>query len=249
MPPTAETITRLTRKLRLTDPLLAVYDCSPDGFSPTIEAKGGTCCFAYYGRWLKGETLIFRKGEGNFGKPEGGCPGGHRAFGLEREYPPYMAHFLTDGVGAPTGEGLKASPELAQAFLDAAKPPQPAGDTVLLGPLRIDKWAAVRSVTFFVDPDRLAGVMTLAGYWSAENDLIAAPFSSGCAMFWRMLGEYDRDRPVIGCTDLAARRYLPPSILSLTVSPARFEQMLSVPDGSFLDRDWWNELLDAREKR
>jgi hypothetical protein len=247
MPPTADAVQRLTGKLRLTTPLIAVYDSPAEGkLAPLIEAKGRACCFAFYPRWLKGETVVYRKGGGAFDAREGGCAGAQRAFGLERDYPGYMAHFLTDGVGAPTGEGLKATPALAQEFLDRAQPPRPGGSAILIGPLRLDAWAEVRSVTFFVDPDRLAALMTLAGFWSADNDLIAAPFSSGCALMWRALGEYDRDRPVIGCTDIAMRKYVPPEVLSLSVTPQRFEQMLGVPEGSFLDRDWWNGLLDAR---
>ena len=241
MPPTNDAIDRLMAQLRLETPLIALYDAAPDeAFEPLIEAQGRACCFAYYDRWLDGHTLVFRK-------DGGGCPGGHRAFGLEKTYPDYMAHFLTDGKGAPMGEGLKASPKLAQEFLDKATPPDISGETVLMGPLRPEQWASVRSVTFLVDPDRLAGVMTLAGFWSGR-DVVRAPFSSGCGMMWRSVTESPEDPAVIGCTDMAMRKYLPPEILSLTVSPARFEQMLTFPDDSFLYKTWWNDLMDARRK-
>jgi len=57
------------------------------------------------------------------------------------------------------------------------------------------------------------------------------------------------DRAVIGATDLAMRRHLPPDILSLTVTPARFEQMLTFPDDCFLYHPWWNELMDFRAQQ
>ncbi len=238
--PTHDAIDRMTKKLRLDTPLIAVYDAAPgEAFAPVVEAKERTCCFAYYTQWLDGQTVVFKKGGG-------GCPGGHRAFGLEKDYPDYMAHFLTDGEGAPMGEGLKASSELAQEFLDNAVPPEISGDTVLIGPLRLDQWDSVQTVTFLVDPDRLAGTMTLAGFWSGR-DVVKAPFSSGCGMIWRSVVEDDDlDPAVIGCTDLAMRRYVPPEIISLTVSPARFEQMLTFPDHAFLYKSWWNELMDSR---
>jgi hypothetical protein len=248
--PTAEAVERLTKKLNLSTPLVAVYDSPPEkDLAPFVDAKGRTCLFAFYSLWLEGKTIVLRRGNSDFMFPDCGCPGAQRAFGLEREHPTFMAHFLTDGVGAPMGEALKATVELAQEFLDRSKPVSPSGDTVLVGPLRTAQWDRVCSVTFFVDPDHLSGVLTLAGFWSADNDLVAAPFSSGCGQMWRCLGEYDRDRLVIGCTDIAMRKYLPPEILAATVSPARFEQMLSVPEGSFLDRDWWNDLLQARNRR
>ena len=240
MPPTTDAIERLMTQLRLETPLIAVYDAAPsDTFEPLIEVTGRTCCFVYYKKWLDGHTVVIRT--------SGGCPGSHRAFGLEKDYPEYMAHFLTDGEGAPMGEGLKASPELAQEFLDKATPPEVSGDTVLVGPLKLDQWPAVRSVTFLVDADRLAGVMTLAGFWSG-HDVVTAPFSSGCGMLWRSLSQAEGDPAVIGCTDMAMRKYVPPEVLSLSVSPTRFEQMLTFPDDAFLFKSWWNTLMDSRQK-
>jgi hypothetical protein len=242
MPPTTERIRRLTERLRLATPLLAVYDAPPsDAFAPLVEATETTCCFAYYEHWLTGKTLVIRKGGM-------GCRGAQAALGFQKTYAPFMPHFLTDGVGAPQGEGLKATASVAQAFLDRTKPPDVRSDAVLIGPLRVEQWDTVRSVTFLVDPDRLAGVMTLAGYWSADH-VVTAPFGSGCSFLWRALGEAERDAAVIGATDVAMRRYLPPEILTLTVSPARYEQMLTFPDDSFLSRDWWNGLMDVRARQ
>lgn len=250
MIPTREAVERLTRALQLTTPIVALFDTAPGAdFAPTIEAGGRACCFAYYQRWVAGETVVVRRGDDSFSAPRHGCPGMQRALGFSGVYPPWMANFLTDGAnGAPMGEGLKASPELAAEFLTRAKPPRPRGDTMLMGPLRVERWDDVRSVTFFADPDRLSALMTLAAFWSGGDDEIAAPFSSGCGLMWRELQNQDRDRAILGCTDIAMRRYLPPEILSLTVSPARFEQMLGFPDSAFLNREWWAELLRARRR-
>jgi len=249
VPPTDESIQRLMEKLRLSTQPIAVYDAAPDSdFEPLVKAAGSACCFAYYPRWLKGETLVIERGEGGFTDPKHGCPGGQNAFGLGEGYPPFMAHFLTDGAGAPMGEGLKASPDLAQEFLDRARLVKPSGDTVLIGPLRTRKWEFVKSVSLFVDPDRLAALMTLAAYWSSDPNLMYAPFSSGCGLLWREL-ENDGNRPVIGCTDIAMRRYLPPDVLCLTVSPGRFEQMIAFPDDAFLNKEWWTDLMNVRERR
>lgn len=249
MPPTMSSLERLMSKLRMDTPPIAIYDARPtDAFKPFVEAKGRACCFAYYGAWQKGETVVFRKAHQSFGNPTHGCPGAHNALGLGDGYPPYMAHFLTDGKGAPMGEGLKATPDLAQEFLDRSKPPQVSGDTVLLGPLRLDHWESVRSVTFLVDPDRLAALMTLAAYWSSDPDFVHAPFSSGCGLMLRELESQDRERAVIGCTDIAMRKYIPPEIMALTVSPGHFERMTNFPDDAFLNKSWWNDLMDSRER-
>lgn len=240
--PTQEAIDGLMWKLRLKTPLIAVYDtAASDAFAPMAEAEPETCCFAFYDRWLAGETLVLRRGGG-------GCKGAFRALGLDKGGDDrVLAHMLTDGLGAPKAEGLKATPELALAHIQSGEAPTPAQDTVLVGPFRPSQWDDVRSITFLVDPDRLAAVMTLAGYWSAD-DVVSAPFGSGCSFLWKAFGEGKRPLAVIGGTDVAMRRFLPTAILTLTVPPEHFAKMLTAPEDSFLDRDWWNDLMDTRER-
>jgi hypothetical protein len=249
--PTAERVQRLLDALQLATPLVAVYEADPSAaFEPIVRAKGRACCFAYYPRWLKGETLAIERSDDAFESPSHGCPGMHRAFGLTEKFPPWMANFLTDGAnGASTGEGLKASPALAQAYLDRVRPLKPSRDHLLMGPLRLEQWPAVRSVTFFADPDRLSALLTLTAYWSSDPDEVAAPFSSGCGLMWRELEASGRDRAVLGCTDIAMRKYLPPELLGLSVTPARFARMVEFPDEAFLNRAWWKELLASRARR
>jgi hypothetical protein len=250
MPPTQSAIDRLAGALRLETPLIAVYDALPaPEFEPLIDVKGRTCCFAYYQRWLQGTTIIIRKAAGGFMNPEFGCHGAQVSFGLSKDFPSFMAHFLTDGVGAPMGEGLKATPELAQEYIDRARPPRLETDTILIGPLRLKQWDRVKSVTFLADPDRIAALMTLAAYWSADPDFVQAPFSSGCGLLWRELQAQERDRAILGCTDIAMRKYLPPNILSISVTPKHFEKMTTFPDNAFLMRDWWNDLMKARGEK
>jgi len=248
---TEQAIERLKKALRLTTPIIALYDTVPDEtFDPTAEVSGRSCCFAYYHRWLKGETVVVKNGAGgDFTNPQHGCPGLQTHFGFNTTYPPWMANFLTDGKnGAPMGEGLKASPALAQEFLDRIEFTRPSGETMLMGPLRLNSWDKVRTVTFFADPDRLSALMTLAAFRSSDPEEIAAPFSSGCGMLWEVFNNHQKDRAVIGCTDIAMRKYVPPEIMCLTVSPQRFELMVDFPDDAFLMRSWWNDLMDQREK-
>ncbi|MDX9722240.1 MAG: DUF169 domain-containing protein [Myxococcota bacterium] len=249
--PNGQEFARLLQALRLETPVIALYDCDASpAFEPIVHARGRACCFAYYERWCKGESLLIERSDESFAQPKHGCPGLQRALGLGGDYPPWMANFLTDGKnGAPMGEGLKATPQLAQEFLDQATPTQPSGEQLIMGPLRLEQWDKVRSITFFADPDRLAALMTLAAFWSSQPDEIVAPFSSGCGLMWRELQNQGRDRAVLGCTDIAMRKYLPPEIMCITVSPERFARMLDYPEDCFLERSWWRELLDSRAKR
>ena len=119
---------------------------------------------------------------------------------------------------------------------------------MFIGPLQVTHWPAVLSVTFFVDPDRLAAVSALATYWSSDPEFVYAPFSSGCGLMWRELAGQTRPRAIIGGADVSARRHLPRHLLSLSVTPAHFARMLEFPDNCFLTKEWWNGLMDQRQR-
>lgn len=240
--PTEAAIERLRHHFRLETPIIALYDTTPSpAFEPIVETKEHDCCFSYYPRWVAGETLVVTRGGP-------GCPGGHRGLGLEKTVPPFMANFLTDGAGAPAAEGLRATPAVAQALIDKAKPAENRSGCVLLGPLRVGQWDLVRSVTFFAEPDHLSGLSTLAGYWSSNKDIVVAPFGSACSALLQALGEYEEDdRAVLGGLDIAMRQHVPEDLLTLSVSPARFAKMLTFPEESFAFKPWWDELARARK--
>ena len=238
--PTQEKVDALRAALRIDTPVIAVYDSDDtQAFKPLAKSGGLNCCFAYYGRWLKGDTLVLT-GEGK------GCPGGLYHLGLRDTIMPKIEYFLTCGTDELHGEGLKASPELAKALFEKRNPAKPRSGNVLIGPLKLDRWDSVKTLSFFVDPDRLSALMTLSGYWSTV-DMVVAPFGSGCSLLWRAVEEHRGEKAVIGGTDIAMRRHLPPNIMVFTVSPQLFYQMVNVPPGSFLERDWWAALMEARE--
>ena len=189
---------------------------------------------------MKGDTLVLTA-EGK------GCPGGLFHLGLRDSIMPNIEYFLTCGTEELRGEGLKASPEIARELFDKGTRPKPQSGHVLIGPLKLEQWESVRTLSFFVDPDRLSALMTLSGYWSAVNTVVA-PFGSGCSLLWRAVEEHGGEKAVVGGTDIAMRRHIPADTLVFTVSPQLFHQMVNVPPGSFLDRDWWAELMKARGK-
>jgi hypothetical protein len=36
--------------------------------------------------------------------------------------------------------------------------------------------------------------------------------------------------------------------MCLSVSPTRFQKMVHFPEEAFLNREWWNDLMNARQK-
>ncbi len=239
--PARDRIDALLAALKLDTPVIAVYESDDTAaFRPLVRSGGHNCCFAYYRRWLKGDTLVLTA-EGK------GCPGGLYHLGLRDSIMPNMEYFLTCGTEELRGEGLKASPEIAKQLFEGRMSVKQLRSTILIGPLKLEQWDSVKTLSFFVDPDRLSALMTLSGYWSA-TDTVVAPFGSGCSLLWRAVDEEGGEKAVVGGTDIAMRRHLPPDTLLFTVSPQLFHRMVNVPPGSFLDRDWWAELMKARAK-
>ncbi|MDY6918531.1 MAG: DUF169 domain-containing protein [Chloroflexota bacterium] len=240
--PAQEKVDALLKALRIETPVIAVYDSEDtQAFRPLVKPGSHNCCFAYYTRWLKGDTLVLT-GEGK------GCPGGLFHLGLRDTIMPSIEYFLTCGTEELPGEGLKASPEIAAEWLDKHTRLKPRSGHVLIGPLKLDQWDSVKTLSFFVDPDRLSALTTLSGYWSTV-DMVVAPFGSGCSMLWGAVEEYGGEKAVVGGTDIAMRRHLPPDTLAFTVSPQLFHRMVNVPPGSFLDCEWWATLMKEREKQ
>ena len=67
-------------------------------------------------------------------------------------------------------EGLRASHELMELWLDAAPGYEPRHGHVLIGPLRADQYDYLRSVTFYVNADQLAVLVTGSSYYSRPED-------------------------------------------------------------------------------
>ena len=133
-----------------TTPLIGLYDApDPEAFAPLVrppEGPGrgrGACLFNYYRRWEKGETLHLTAER--FGC--GGC--GRSLFGVQvRERDDFIDFLWRD-------EGLRASRELMAEWVDNAPTYRPEHASVLVGPLKPDLAAYLRTITFWVNADQL----------------------------------------------------------------------------------------------
>ena len=223
-------------------PLIGFYD-APDAkpFAPVVEPKAGTriCVFAFYKRWLKGETLRVTKD--NFG-----CGGAGRSWcGVEARSREEFIRFLVDE------EGLKASPDLMNRWIDASVPYRQEHENILVGPLRESQYPYLKTVTFFVNPDQLALMALGAQYHSAPEDPppVISPVGSGCMQLVGVFMNLEVVQAAIGATDIAMRQYLPPDTLAFTVTKPMFERLASLDERSFLSKPFWKRLMKARERK
>jgi hypothetical protein len=230
---------RLLERSRITTPFIGFYD-APDSkpFEPLTVPKPDTqtCTFTFYKQWLKGKTLHLTKD--NFG-----CGGAGRCiFGFETRSRKDFIKFLADD------EGLKASHDLMNQWIEFNKPYQPKYPNILIGPLKANQYQYLKSVTFYVNPDQLSLLMIGAQYHSAPGDPIPvlASFGSGCMQLMPVFNDLTIPQAMVGATDIAMRQYLPPDILAFSVTKPMFEQLCSLNERSFLYKPFWQRLMKAR---
>jgi hypothetical protein len=229
----------LIEKIGLTVPPIGFYD-APDvsPFEPLVEPEPGkrACVFSSCRDWLAGMTLHITKD--NFG-----CPGaGHWLFSVTTRSREDFVRFLVDD------EGLKSSHDLMDQWLDHCKGYKPQHPHLLIGPLREDQYAHLKSVTFYVNPDQLGVLILGTQYNSAPSDPlpVIAPFGSGCMQLVPLFEDLDVAQAIVGATDIAMRRYLDPELIAFTVTKPMFEQLCGLDDRSFLHKRFWENLRKVR---
>ena len=231
--------TNLIKQIGLIVPLVGFYD-APDvlPFEPLIRPKPSkrACVFAFYSQLLRGKTLHITEDNAGCG---GAC---HWLFNQETRSREDFIDFLVDE------EGLKASHELMDKWLDHNKPYKPDNPNILIGPMKEGQYKYLKTVTFYVNPDQLSALMLGAHYNNAPGDpqAVIAPFGSGCMELLPLFEDLNIPQAMIGATDIAMRQHLPPDILAFTVTKPMFQQLCELHEHSFLYKPFWSNLRKAR---
>ncbi len=149
------------------------------------------------------------------------------------------------------GERYVKDPETTLRFVESLPMRDiPAGFVVVKPLEQTDpEHEDVKSVTFFVDPDRLSALVILANYARPDAENVIVPWAAGCQVMgiyaYREL-ERQRPRGLIGLTDISARKNvratLGEHVLSFTAPWPLFQEMESNVKGSFLERETWRAL-------
>jgi hypothetical protein len=231
--------TILLQILGIETPPVGFYDApDPAAFAPLVRPEPGQrmCIFAFYERWLEGNTL-------HLTADNTGCRGAGRwLWGAETHWRQDFVEFLVDR------EGLRASHELMDRWLDHNAGYTPEHPHLLIGLLREEQYAHLKTVTFFANPDQLSALMIGAYYHSAPSDPppVIAPFGSGCMELIPLFEDFSIPQAIIGATDIAMRRHLPPDVLAFTVTMPMFERLCGLDERSFLHKPFWQNLRKAR---
>ena len=107
----------------------------------------------------------------------------------------------------------------------------------------------VEVVVFLVNPVELSALMQLAAFSrTSEGPASTAPFGLACQQIYAIpMGEAGSDDPrgVIGMTDMYARRFVPPDILSYAVPYSLYRRMVSDIGASFFSQQRYLDNLSA----
>jgi uncharacterized protein (DUF169 family) len=149
------------------------------------------------------------------------------------------------------GERYLKNPETVKRFLDALPIQEIPAKYVCVKPLgEADaETDAIKSVTFFVEPDQLAALVVLANHLHPEREPVRFPFAAGCQVIGIMGYEElksETPRALVGLADLSARRTVRPllgeNVFSFTAPWPVFLEMEASVDGSFFQRETWASL-------
>lgn len=174
-----------------------------------------------------------------------GCPGGKRYLGFAGELMPNFEYFLSCGIpGKLEGERYKKSPEMVKEYMEKHAPEvkAPARYIVFKRWDKLDKNDNPDVVVFYAEPDVLAGLYTLASFDEAEQNMVIAPFGSGCASIVQypfMEVKSAHPKAVIGMFDISARPFVAKDELAFSAPMSKFRQMVDNMEESFLITPSW----------
>ena len=174
-----------------------------------------------------------------------GCPGGKKYLGFTDSLMPDFNYFLSCGIpGKLEGERYKKTPEMVREFMEKHMPAMKAAGKYIVFKRwdKLDEADSPEVVVFFAEADVLSGLFTLASFDEAGQNMVIAPFGSGCASIVQYpYVEKDSDTPrgVIGMFDVSARPFVPQDTLTFSAPMDKFSRMVDNMEESFLITPSW----------
>lgn len=202
--------------------------------APQKNEKGYTCFFSQLASVRRGRARAFN--QENFG-----CYGAVNTLGFGKAPTQgdidHMVDFLTNV------EKFKKTKEHVMGMAESNPPISAKGKYLIF-----KRWDLLKEnddpqiVFFFVTPDAIAGLHTLANFDTIDPHGVIAPFGSGCdSLIGFAMKELESEAPkaVIGLFDPPARACVKPNLLSFSIPWPKFMTMLENMDNCFLNTYIW----------
>jgi uncharacterized protein (DUF169 family) len=238
-----EKFTKLWAKYFNDAPLpITFYYTNEAGHAPAVKAGSVPRC-------VIGALVEVQKGESMaLDVDTVGCPGGKRYLGFAENLMPGFEYFLSCGIpGRLEGERYKKTPEMVKEYMEKHAPVVKAPGRFIV----FKRWDHLEAgdnpeaVIFYARPDVLAGLFTLASFDEAEQNMVIAPFGSGCASIVQypyLETKSAAPRAVIGMFDISARPYIPADTLTFAAPLSKFTRMVDNMEESFLITSSWAKI-------
>jgi len=217
---------------------ISFYYTNEEGHAELVEPNSmPRCVIGALSHVRKGRSLCFDM-------DSVGCPGGRRYLGFTEGLMPNFEYFLSCGIpGKMEGERYKKTPELVKEAMKYWPTFEaPARFVVFKRWDMLEGSDSPEVVIFFVEPDVLSGLFTLANFDEAEQNHVIAPFGSGCSTIVQypyLERSSNHPRAVIGMFDISARPFVHRNTLTLSVPMNKFVMMTENMEESFLiTRSW-----------
>jgi uncharacterized protein (DUF169 family) len=218
---------------------ITFYYTNEEGHADTVKPDSvARCVIGAISRVREGESL-------GFDVDAIGCPGGRRYLGFADTIMPDFEYFLSCGIpGKFEGERYKKSPEMVKEFMAKHSPAMkaPAKYIVFKRWEKLEESDNPEVVIFFARPDVLSGLFTLASFDEAEQNMVIAPFGSGCSTIVQypyLEKDSAHPRGVIGMFDVSARPFVPADTITFAAPMSKFVRMIDNMEESFLITPSW----------
>ena len=176
-----------------------------------------------------------------------GCPGGKRYLGFTENLMPEFEYFLSCGIpGKLEGERYKKTPEMVKETMESWPIFQAPGRFIVF-----KRWDLLEEadnpevVISFARSDVLSGLFTLASFDEVGQDMVIAPFGSGCSSIVQypyLEKDSESPRGVIGMFDVSARPFVPKDTLTFSTPMSKFVRMIDNMEESFLITPSWSKV-------
>ncbi len=194
------------------------------------------CMFQFLGiTRAKGTAAVFDAD--NFG-----CPGLRYYLGFIDRLPSFNHFFTSTGFpGVFNGERFFPSPSSSKRRSLEIGRIEPKGAFVVFEPMEhVSADTEPELVVFFENPETISGLAGLVSFAADDADSVYAPFASGCGSVfsWPMkLKREGAKKAVLGVFDPAARPWMKPGEMTLSIPYPLFVRMLASFKKSFMYTD------------
>jgi uncharacterized protein (DUF169 family) len=217
---------------------ITFYYTDEEGHAEAVKAGAAPRC-------IIGGLVKVQRGESlAFDVDAVGCSGGKRYLGFAENLMPDFEYFLSCGIpGKMEGERYKKTPEMVKEYLKHMPVMKAPGRFIVF-----KRWDRLEGpdnpevVIFFARPDVLAGLFTLASFDEVEQNMVIAPFGSGCASIVQypyLETKSASPRAVIGMFDVSARPFVSKDTLTFAAPMNKLTRMIDNMEESFLITPSW----------